>query len=125
MIDEIDDVLRQLASIVETEYADIVRDYEIVHGKLRLYLTDGATLDVWYSRRMKGRYAYHWDRRHLNDTIYRWDNAGHEAWKHVTTYPHHFHEGDDKHVKESSLPHKPTEDIKYILNYAKEILRTD
>jgi hypothetical protein len=106
-----------------TEYADIVIDCEIINGRLRVYLTEGSTLVIWYSRRMEGRYAYHWERRHLNGTIYRWDNAKHEAWENISTYPHHFHEGEDRQVRESLLPHNPIKDIKYILKYVRDILR--
>ena len=120
---DIDILLEQLIGIIETGYADFVLDCEIINGKLRVYLTEGSTLDIWYSRRMEGRYAYHWERRHLNGTIYRWDNAKHEAWKKVSTYPHHFHEGEDRQVSESLLPHNPIKDIKYILKYMRDILR--
>jgi len=36
---------------------------------------------------LTSRYAYHWERRHVDDTIYRWDNAKHEVWKKVKTFP--------------------------------------
>jgi len=119
---DIDILLEQLIGIIETEYADIVIDCEIINGKMRVYLTEGSTLDIWYSRRMEGRYAYHWERRHLNGTIYRWDNAKHEAWKNILGYPHHFHEDEDRQVRGSLLPHNPVEDIKYILNYVRDII---
>ena len=67
----IDPLLVKLADIAETEFADVTTCYEIKEGKLRLYIVDGTFLDIWFSRQLKGRYAYHWERRYLDNTIYR------------------------------------------------------
>jgi hypothetical protein len=86
----IDSLLRKLANIAEIEFADVVIGWDIAEGKLRLYIADKSFLDIWFSRQIKGRYAYHWERRHVDGTIYRWDNAKHNVWKNVKTFPHHF-----------------------------------
>jgi hypothetical protein len=39
-----------------------------------MHLVDGSYLDVWFSRKFPGRYAYHWERRHVDGSIYRHDN---------------------------------------------------
>jgi len=70
----IDALLVKLAGIAEIDFADVVTGCEIIEGKLRLYIVDESFLDVWFSRQLEGRYAYHWERRHVDDTIYRWDN---------------------------------------------------
>ncbi|MFQ6056700.1 MAG: DUF6516 family protein [Methanosarcinales archaeon] len=119
----ISDLLYELAHIAETEFADVVIGYELIDGKLRLYISDGTLLDVWYSRRITGRYAYHWERRYLNNTIYRWDNARHRIWNNISTFPHHFHESDDRNVKESYLPQEPENAIRYVLEYIRNALR--
>ncbi len=44
------------------------------------------------------KYAYHWQTE-KGLMIGRWDNAAH--WPSVKTYPHHFHDGNSGHVKNS------------------------
>lgn len=119
----IDSLLKKLANISETEFADIVTGYDISEGKLRLYLADGSFLDVWFSRQLEGRYAYHWERRHVDDSIYRWDNAKHNAWKNIRTFPHHFHDCTDNNVNESLLPDEPSLAIRFVLEFARNLKR--
>ena len=118
----IDSLLVKLANIAEIEFADVTTCCEIKEGKLRLYIVDETFLDIWFSRQLEGRYAYHWERRHLDNTIYRWDNAKHEVWKNVKTFPHHFHNGIDDNVSESLLPQEPEKALKYILVFVREII---
>jgi hypothetical protein len=118
----IDSLLAKLADIAEIEYADVVIGCEIVEGKLRIYIVDESFLDVWFSRQLEGRYAYHWERRHVDERIYRWDNAKHEVWSGVKTFPHHFHEAFDNIVSKSSLPSAPDKALRYVMNYIRELL---
>lgn len=60
-----------LALIALTEFPDIVVDTEIIKEKLKLHLIDRSFIDVRISCRSLGRYATHWERRHLDGTIYR------------------------------------------------------
>jgi len=121
----IDSLLINLAKIAEIEFADVVMGYEILEGKLRLYMIDESFLDVWFSRQLKGRYAYHWERRHVDGAVYRWDNAKHEIWKSIKTFPHHFHEGADKVVLESLLTEIPDKAIRHVLYYVRDVLYKD
>jgi len=88
----IDELLEKLRELAASLYPEIVVDAEIVYGKLRIYLIDESFIDVWILRRLSNRYAIHWERRHIDGTIYRWDNTPHEAYRHISTFPHHFHE---------------------------------
>jgi hypothetical protein len=63
---------------------------------LSIELVDGSFADVWIS--VSGKYSYHWNRLEIDGTIYRYDNATHKPWEYVATFPHHFHNGDDKAV---------------------------
>jgi len=60
-------------------------------------------------------------RRHVDGTIYRWDNAKHDVWKNVKTFPHHFHENTDNNVIESPLPGDQTQAIKFILEFVRDV----
>ncbi|MCX9076279.1 MAG: DUF6516 family protein [Candidatus Methanoperedens sp.] len=118
----IDALLKKFAEIAEIEFADVIIGSEIIEGKLRLYTIDGSFIDVWFSRRLEGRYAYHWERRHIDDTVYRWDNAKHEIWKSIKTFPDHFHECQDNNVSESMLPDTPENALRYVLDYVREFV---
>lgn len=74
---------------------------QITSEKLRLYIIDGSYVDIWFSRKIRGRFAYHWERRKINGEVYRFDNHPHEEYKHMKGYPMHFHDGSDRAIKES------------------------
>ncbi len=118
----IDSLLVKLAYIAESEFADVVTGWDVIEGKLRLYIIDESFLDIWFSRQLEGRYAYHWERRHVDETIYRWDNAKHDVWKKVKTFPHHFHESIDNNVRESLLPNVPETGLRYVMDYVRELV---
>ena len=92
---------------------------ETVYGKLRVHLTDESFIDVWISRRLPNRYAVHWERRHVDGTIYRWDNTPHEVHKRISTFPHHFHEGRDDMVRPYRYPGSLEELLREVLEYVK------
>jgi hypothetical protein len=81
-----------LRTIALSEFADVVVNAQIVTLptgdplKLRLDIADGSLLDVFLSA--GGRYSYHWERRLAGrDDLYRHDNAPHDRWRHVATFP--------------------------------------
>ena len=117
-----DSLLSMLAGIAEVEFADVTTGYEIKQGKLRIYIVDGTFPDVWFSKHLIGRYAYHWERRHVNNTIYRWDNAKHEVWTNVRTFPHHFHNRRDDDVCESFLPSDPDAALRFVLEFVRDVI---
>ena len=49
----------ELSTIALTEFADIVEATRIVENKLRIFLVDGSYIDVWFSIRRPGVFAYH------------------------------------------------------------------
>ena len=90
----------KLLDIAVTEFKTIVESGEIFYShnstepwKLRLYLCDGSLIDIYYST--QGKYSYHWDRRLVTPEIYRHDNAPHQRWKDISTFPKHFHNGSE------------------------------
>jgi len=116
----IDEVLERLRELAISLYPEIVIDTEIVYGKLRIYLIDESFIDVWISRRLPNRYAIHWERRHIDGTVYRWDNTPHKTHRHILTFPHHFHEKHDNIVKPYHYPGNIEEALKEVLKYVKE-----
>ena len=93
--------LRKLAEITEREFSDIVEFAEVAH-KLRIFIIDGCFVEVYLSERLN-RYAYHWERRHIDGKIFRHDNIPHAKWKYVKTFSKHFHNGSEEKVVESKI----------------------
>lgn len=85
------DLLRRIA---EVEFAIIVVQADILGAKLRVLLADTSYVDVWVSRTLPGRFGFHWERRHLDGRIYRYDNFPDTNWSGISTFPFHFHDGD-------------------------------
>jgi len=88
-------VLRRMA---EVEFAAIVVQTDILGAKLRVLLTDTSYVDVWVSRKLSGRFGFHWERKHLDGRMYRYDNFPDTDWSGVSTFPRHFHNGDQHTV---------------------------
>ena len=110
-----------LRDIAEVEFSDIVIDVLISEiNELRVFLVDGSFIDVWYSLKLEDRYSYHWERRALDGTIYRHDNAPHRRWQSVNTFPKHFHDGDELHVSESKLSDVPEDALRQFLAFARD-----
>ncbi len=53
----IEDLYEEIKQIAIREFSDIIISIEKVYGKLRIYLIDGSFIDVWFSRKIPGRYA--------------------------------------------------------------------
>jgi hypothetical protein len=87
-----------LGRIAEIEFAGIVVQTDLIGSKLRVLLIDGSYLDVWSSRKLEGRFGFHWERRHLDGGIYRYDNFPDTNWADVPTFPFHVHDGDQNTV---------------------------
>ena len=117
--------LAQLKEISEIEFHDIVKDV-IIQGinELRIILMDDSFIDVWYSLKLKGRYSYHWERKHIDGLIYRHDNAPHRKWQPVSTFPKHFHDGDEEQVIESNLDENPENGLRNFLHFVREKIKT-
>ncbi len=118
---------RQL-EVVRQKFGDIVSEAEILYTeskeplKLRLNIVDGSIVDIFYST--GGKYSYHWDRRIVNGSVYRHDNAPHKHWRKIKTFPKHFHQEAEYTVKESYISDDPLSAIKEFLGFVRRILIT-
>ena len=109
------------------EFTDVVVNAQIVTLptgdplKLRLDIADGSLLDVFIS--VSGRYSYHWERRLVGrDELYRHDNAPHDRWRHVATFPKHFHDGSESNVVASSIADDPEQAVRNFLTFVRRKL---
>ena len=51
----------RLTRIAEEEFPDIVEYVEVREDKLRLHIIDNSFIDIWFSRRIPCKYAFHWE----------------------------------------------------------------
>ncbi|MEA3349513.1 MAG: DUF6516 family protein [Chloroflexota bacterium] len=117
---------RKLKEIAEIEFAEIVEEAIATDvNALRIILVDSSFVDVWYSLKLTNRYSYHWERRAIDGKIYRHDNAPHKRWQFTSTFPRHFHDGDEMNVVESYISDVPSDALRGFLNFIKEIIRPE
>lgn len=109
------DSLREIAMV---EYADIVVGVLLPGpNEMRIFVKDGSFVDVWFSLKLVGRYSYHWERQALDGKVYRHDNAPHQRWRSVSTFPAHFHNGSEDQVAESFLSPLPEDALRQFLAF--------
>jgi hypothetical protein len=111
-----------LKRIIDTEYADVSTDSVIFRGKLRVFVVDDSFIDVWFSLKIPGRFSYHWERRHIDGTMYRHDNFPDTNWRRVSTYPKHFHNGSQYIVEESCIDENPLVGLHQFMDFARSYL---
>jgi hypothetical protein len=109
--------VQTLKDIAEIEFSDIVEDVIVDLNELRIMLVDASFIDVWFSLKLKGRYSYHWERRFIDGSIYRHDNAPHLRWKDISTFPKHFHNGSEDIVILSHISDNPDLALKEFLGF--------
>ena len=123
-------IYRSLGNIAQNEFTDVVVNAQIMSLptgdplKLRLDIADGSLLDVFLS--VSGRYSYHWERRLITaGGLYRHDNAPHQKWEYVATFPKHFHDGRESNVVESHLNDEPEAAIRQFLTFVRQKLLSE
>ena len=119
-----------LKSIAQDEFADVVVNAQIMALptgdplKLRLDIADESLFDVFIST--GDRYSYHWERRiTAKNDIYRHDNAPHQRWRDIATFPKHFHNGTEDNVIESYISDDPEQAIREFLAFVRQKLRAE
>ena len=82
-------------------------------------MCDGSFVDIWFSQRIKGRFSYHWERRHLDGSIYRHDNFPDVNWKNVITFPKHFHNGSQDAIEGSDIDENPATGLRQFMDFVR------
>jgi Family of unknown function (DUF6516) len=114
------DVLRRVAEI---EFSSIVVQTDLLGSKLRVLLTDGSYVDVWSSRKLEGRFGFHWERQHLDGCIYRYDNFPDANWADVSTFPFHFHDCNQDNVVAAAFSRSIEQGFREFLAFVQQKMR--
>ena len=113
--------VERLREIADVEFSGVVVETFIPDvNTLRIVLTDGSFVDVWFSLKLADRHSYHWERRAVDGKLYRHDNAPHKRWQFVATFPRHFHDGSEEDVSESHISQSPEEALRQFLTFVCE-----
>jgi len=121
---DIDRLYIHLARIAEKEFSDIIGHGEVRKDRLRLHVIDSSFVDVWFSRSIPCKYAFHWERRHIDNTVYRWDNAAHKRIEGLETFPHHFHKGSQRNIYPFKTEETIEETFRIVLKYIRNHIKT-
>ena len=115
---------RRLRDVLMDRFPDLVAGVSLPEtNRLRVFVRDGSVVDVWFSLWLEDRYSYHWERRAIDGTLYRCDNAPHKRWASVKTFPHHFHDGSEEHVVESFVPGEPEAGLVRFMEFVRKHLQ--
>ncbi|MEW5720486.1 MAG: DUF6516 family protein [Chloroflexota bacterium] len=113
-----------LVQIALAEFSDIVTHAHNLNENVRFHLNDGTYIDVWYSiRRPEQRFAFHWERRAKDGTVWRYDNIPDAKWSSIATFPKHFHAGKEENVVERNLSDDPPVTLREFLSFARKHLQ--
>ncbi len=96
-----------LEAIAVDRLAGFLTDVIRLPTKTRLLLEDGSHLDVHLSRVLRGRFSFHWERRHLDGRVYRYDNFPDRSARTLRSFPRHFHRGRQSPVVLSPFRARP------------------
>jgi hypothetical protein len=108
----------EVSEMVINNYGNIVTDIvELEINSFRILLIDESYLHVWHSLKLEDKYSYHWERKGIDNTVYRHDNAPHLKWKKILTFPKHFHNRTEENVEESYISDVPIEAIFEFLDF--------
>lgn len=114
-------ILERIKKDIEIDFSDIIDEIEISEiNEMRIILKDETFIDVWFSLKLPGRFAYHCERRFKDDTIYRHDNIPHKKWSEVKTFPKHFHNKKEKNVVESYISENIDEGVVEFLKFVRD-----
>lgn len=89
----------------------------------RVFIRDGSIVDIWFSKKIPGRFSYHWERRQIDGKIYRYDNFPDPRWKEVATFPKHFHNGSQNRVHESKINDDPASGVREFMDFIRKMLK--
>ncbi len=114
--------LRLLESPVVVSVHRIRREISLTDGKLRLKasLQDGGIVELFEyvnvadARIHLAKYSFHWQNA-SGKLKQRWDNAPHHPQ--ISTFPDHFHKGDERTIVESDVSLDPEIDLRKVLGF--------
>jgi len=125
--DILEEIYDHLVTVTTKKYSDIIQGIVKIKTpsgvitKIRVIFVDNSFLDVYWSP--SGRYSLHYEKKRINGTMYRHDNAPHKKHRTIITFPKQFHKGSENNVEESYLPTNPIKALEYFLEFIVNLVR--
>jgi len=113
-------ILIRMQRIALLEFPEIISSSHLETNKLRFFLIDNSFLEIYCSLKEFNQWAFHWERRNIDGTFYRYDNIPHLKWKEISTFPWHFHTGNGEIVEESSFGDDRIENLRTFFCFIQE-----
>ncbi|MBU4298975.1 hypothetical protein KJ636_02950 [Patescibacteria group bacterium] len=119
-------ILEVLQEIIEDQFLNIVKDiFKPSEEKLRVVLKDESFIDIRISQKVKNRFDFHWERGHINGNIFRYDNFPDTHFKHLKSFPFHFHYQKENKIIEvkfrKTLPSAFIDFMNFVKSYLEKI----
>lgn len=86
-----DTKLEDLKRIFCLELGELIISTKLIRNKLRIILVDNSFFDIFCSKNIENRWAFHWERKHIDGSIHMHDNIPHKAWSEIESFPWHYH----------------------------------
>jgi len=112
--------ISDLERIAGVEYSDIVKDIIRSEYKLRLILINRGFVDVNLSRRIPGRFGFHWECLGPQGSFFRYDNFPDKKCRSLPTFPCHFHNGVQGVIEPSPFPRDIVEGFRAFLEFIRQ-----
>jgi hypothetical protein len=87
---------------------------------MRILLVDTSFIEIFTSFSSPGRWAFHWERKHIDGTIFRHDNIPHKSWKAIHSFPWHFHNKSEQNVENSNFNENSVDNIRKFFEFVKD-----
>jgi len=112
-----------LQRIAEIQFSDIVLDTYLLEHKLRITLIDSSFIDVHVSQKISDKFSFHWETKDAKGTIYRYDNFPDRNWSYLSSYPYHFHNGDQNTVEVPPFPFEVLQGFVSFMEFVRNEIR--
>ncbi len=103
------------------ELKNIIRASKITRNKLRFTFSDQSFVEIYKSDNITNRWAFHWEREHVDGMIYRYDNVPHKSWEKIESFPWHYHYKSEENVIKSEFSNDIIQNVRKLIKFAKEI----
>lgn len=111
--------------IAEAEYSSIVLYSFILDYKLRIILMDKSFIDVNVSNKLKNKFGFHWETKNKLNEIYRYDNFPDINWRHLKSFPYHFHFQEQNNVIEPTFPKDLLNGFRGFMDFVKNLIQAE
>jgi len=112
--------LYEIERMILVELKDLVRSSKILRNKLRFTFKDQSFLEIFKSNNITNRWAFHWERKHVDGLIYRHDNMPHKSWENIESFPWHYHYKSEENVIKSDFSNDIILNVQKLISILKD-----